>query len=431
MGHKDHSGSREARNTVVLVADVGGMEHYHVGDEAILTSNLAWWRAEFPDVAPVVLSEAPAFTGTLHGVKALREPRLPAWCGNRGFLELLRRCPGALLRLHLPLLRRRFPDAAQALAELGRARVLHICGGGNLTSDYAALLRLRSFLAVAATALGVPVVVTGQQVGPRLRRADARGLRTWLPRASLVGVRDTGSAGECRALGVAAGKVQVTGDDAMVLEGGLPPDSFDPPHGPLVGLCLHHHGSREDREASVERLAAALGPWLQTVEASLMLIPHVRSEVAHRCDVRFGRDVLQRCDAGLRTRLVECPAWRDIHVKAVTARCDFLVTTRFHGAVFGLSSGVPAFTLAQNDYTREKFRGLWDYFGLPAEGGSMGEEGHLPDRLRAAWQRRGEQRAALAKAGERVRANFARTRAELRSNVGAYISGLRVSGRVC
>ena len=42
-----------------LVADVAGLSHYHVGDEAILTARLAWLRRTVPELKPVVLSEDP------------------------------------------------------------------------------------------------------------------------------------------------------------------------------------------------------------------------------------------------------------------------------------------------------------------------------------------------------------------------------------
>jgi polysaccharide pyruvyl transferase WcaK-like protein len=317
----------------------------------------------------------------------------------------------------------RFPDACRALRCLRDASVLHIAGGGNLTSDYAQLLQARTFLAVAAGVFGVPVVVTGQQVGPRLYPRHERILKKWLPHARLVGVRDAASAETCRRLGVPGDRISVTGDDAVDLVAAPLPDCMLNPRRPVIGLSLHHHGCRSERDAAIRRLADVLGPWLRSTSASIVMIPHIRSTTPLRCDVRFAEDFTHALGDGLPVLIAGASEYLDVHVKALTAGCDFMVTTRFHGAVFALSSGVPTFPIGQDEYTSVKFSGLWEYFGLPTVVAMLGD-GDLSVRLNEAWRERESGRVAAMAAMRNTRHKFGQNREATRRTVAELLDVL-------
>jgi hypothetical protein len=131
--------------TAFLVADVAGLSHYHVGDEAILTARLAWLRRTVPELKPVVLSEDPDFTEREHGVASLAEPKVPRWLDPFWFKQWKHTCLRA--RVVEALSKGFSPALGKVLDEVRRASVLTICGGGTFTSRYGALLRLRSLLA--------------------------------------------------------------------------------------------------------------------------------------------------------------------------------------------------------------------------------------------------------------------------------------------
>lgn len=351
--------------TTLLVADVAGLSHYHVGDEAILAARLAWLRRAVPELKPVALSEDPGFTAREHGVAALAEPKVPRWLDQFWFHEWTH--PRLHARLLEALCKGFSPVLGKALDEVRRSSVLTICGGGNLTSSYGALLRLRSLLAGYASACGVPVVVTGQQIGPFLSGQDEAILGHWLPRAKRVGVRDPDSSVKLALrAGVPADRLVVTGDDALDLVSTLPADLPRRCFGarPCVGLSLHLPGNRAERSERLAEMALCLAPWLRSLDADILWLPHLRSSVPHRCDVQLARDFAEV--AGLAGRLVvaDRPEYRTPHIKYLTGLCDFLVSTRYHGLVFALTSGVPVVGVSHDEYTGAKIKGLYAYFGL-------------------------------------------------------------------
>ena len=249
----------------------------------------------------------------------------------------------------------------------------------------------------------MPVIVTGQQVGPLLTDSDAALMRAWVPKAVCLGCRDAMSLNMSRALGVAEDRLILTGDDAL----DLIPDKVDCPFPgwiqsrPMVGLSLHAEGSAAARESILSRLVSVLGSWLKTIDANILFLPHVRSDVSHRCDIALARDLIRLLGLDGRAGIVDRQDWYDSHIKHLTSQCQFVVTTRFHGAVFALSSGVPVLALTQDAYTREKFTGLFDYFGLPGPVGDLSDPS-VSELVQSSWK---------ARDAWAVEVGFARTRA--------------------
>ncbi|MCX6524808.1 MAG: glycosyltransferase, partial [Actinobacteria bacterium] len=99
------------------------------------------------------------------------------------------------------------------LLDLGSYQMAFFVGGGNLASAFAQnLLRPRAALSLCLSAAGVPVVVSGQGVGP----CDAQELllvQLMAGQAQAFGCRDAGSAKLIESQ--QPGKVELVGDDAM------------------------------------------------------------------------------------------------------------------------------------------------------------------------------------------------------------------------
>lgn len=409
------------KKVAVLVADVGGAAHYHVGDEAILTARLTWLRREFPEVEAVAVSEDAAFTTRQHGVRSIAEPKLPGWADRAWVYRW--RVPSLTARFLEFRCRLGAPELGLVLNEIKNAAVLLICGGGNLTSTYGRLLRFRSLLAGYAVACGVPVVVTGQQIGPALTPDDAGILRDWLPHAELVGVRDEDiSVRLGRELGVEEGRLAVTGDDAIGLEA-VPvsirwPSAFE--LRPVIGLSLHNPGSAGQRAEWVESFKAWLIPWLRVCDARILILPHLRADVVHRCDVQLAQELLVGSGLDDRTRWIEGAEFRDGTIKHLTGLCDFVVTTRYHGAVFALTNGVPVMALSFDDYTDSKFNGLFRYFGLDWRARRLPDSAVRED-LPAAWKRRTELAAQLAPAMRAAVLKHEKAQLKVRAVMGRYL----------
>src|SRR5699024_9719630 len=114
-----------------------------------------------------------------------------------------------------------------------------IGGGGSLTSRYGWLLDERLATALVARSLGLPVVLSGQSLGPELTPADRGSVRELLELCTLVGVRDAHSARLARELCPTHPALVHTLDDAVGL--GLPAtdgESGEAPEASLLSVTL-------------------------------------------------------------------------------------------------------------------------------------------------------------------------------------------------
>ncbi len=393
----------------LLTADVGPPGRYHVGDQAIMTANLEWVRRLLPPRQIRIFARDPEFSAPLHGVGAIRPPgngfasrQLDAHGGRAG------RGLGALLS-----------RSGRALRSVGRASLLHICGGGNLTSLFRHELRTRSLYALVALEAGVPVIVTGQTLGPDLETEDRRLLARWLPHVAHLGVRDRHSAELAAELGADPAAITTAVDDAYFLAARKTAIAdlearIEDRRRPLVGLSLHH---RKSSELVEERLAAGLAEALDALaerhDVAFLFLSHLHSvaEPPKHWDLRFGEQVRGRMRHGERVELLDAPLL-DREVKHLSAACDFFVSTRYHGAVFALSGGVPTVSLTQDEHTRVKMHGLLGVLGVEAPVLDAASP-QLGAVLLEAWEHRSRLREAVLAANERARAAVDQARAAL------------------
>ena len=190
----------------------------NAGDEAVLAGLIRGIRESGLPAELTVLSAWPALTEKWHRVRAV--PRMR-------------------------------PALIAAVADCD----VLVSGGGSLLQDVTSFTSLTYYLAVIgiAKAMGKPVAVAAQGMGPLTRAASRRWVGSVVGRADLITVRDTESADLLRRCGVRR-PVHVTADPAFLLHptslrpaermpaGSMPP-STDPPaweaaprEGPVIGI---------------------------------------------------------------------------------------------------------------------------------------------------------------------------------------------------
>ena len=185
----------------LLLGDVGGQSYYHVGDEAIMTARVDWLRQNFPEAQLLIYSKKPTFTSKIHGCSSIA---VPATLKKNRFLYKL---PWRVITIFTPQIKclakwLRITKLEQLVAVCS-VDLLWFCGGGNINSSCSGLVQLRTTLAHIAIACDVPVIVTGQTIGPELNHADSQLLRSWLPKVHTLGVRDQKNSVElAKSLGV-------------------------------------------------------------------------------------------------------------------------------------------------------------------------------------------------------------------------------------
>lgn len=156
----------------------------NTGDEAILYSIIQALRDKKPAIDITVLSNNPAKTQELYGVKAVNRWRLNEAAGAIKGCDML------------------------------------ISGGGSLLQDVTGLKSLGYYLGVVALArsLGKPVFFYAQGIGPVTSRAGRLMMKLVVNRVQKITVRDEQSKNELQAMGVNRPPTAVTADPVLGLE---------------------------------------------------------------------------------------------------------------------------------------------------------------------------------------------------------------------
>lgn len=340
---------------VVVVADLAGGEGYHVGDEAMAEANVAMLReAGGEDLTITVTSADPAWTAAKLGCAAV------PWVG---FAE----CDDDRQRLRLLADR----DTARAIADtpllaaVADADAVIISGGGNINSQWPEHLFERALVGRTARRHHIPVLITGQTIGPRLDGVHRDLTAELLVSAHLVGVREPHSAALATELGVGTDALMIQADDSLGLRPAPPdllPDGFDPgsPDTPKRFIAVTVHPIAAAGDPLVATVARQLAEVADRVGAQLLYVPHVPAavgplqrgdtDIAHEMARLSGGWVLE--GAGARgARWASAAAW-------------LVVATRYHPVVFATAEATPALALPSDHYTAVKSLGALGHVGL-------------------------------------------------------------------
>ena len=375
---------------IAVLADLG-QDLYHAGDEAMGHAAADELLARGFEV--LLLSRNPEQTQRLFGAGAAATLPFP-WppAEREAYLKSIREHLSGTAPLPAG------DPALTLIAELQKCDGVVIAGGGNLNSRYGWLLHERAAVVAVARSLGKPVVISGQTLGPQLTGVDAGILADMFEAANLCSVRERSSAELCRRLGVRA----VSGlDDASFLafgggtagrEAGRDASGLNLPEAGYVAVTVAPHSG--DPENFHELLGVQLDALHARTGLATVFLPHFGVGTEDSCD-RETHARIAACMSSPRRQLPVLPA-RD--VAAVTAGASLVATTRYHPAVFALSSAVPVAALTKDNYSGARLAGVMANWGLadfvvplPAL-----SDGTLAEALAETWQRREEISAHLA-----------------------------------
>lgn len=372
---------------VLIVGDIGSTVAFHVGDEAMVEAMVG-----APDGPSwVAVSLDPNGTTRRLGIPAV--PRLgfsseDAEARERRLAEVLGFDAAGGAPVDDP--------AREVLEALDAARGLVVAGGGNLSSTWPEHVYERVALMSMAGRRGLPVVVSGQTIGPRLEVRERELLASALGEAALVGVREPASHRLALELGVPRDRLVLQLDDAMFLgEATEPPPRAERP---FLAVTICELGLDDDDPELLESLACQLADVALRTGAELALVPHVGA-----CDGLPRADV--RIAAALERRLADLgvPAWSPgllspVETARLTRGAELVIATRYHPLVFALGAGVPSLAVHLDDYTRTKMEGALGFAGLETWSlhVRVAATGLLTDAALELWDRREQVRAHLA-----------------------------------
>jgi colanic acid/amylovoran biosynthesis protein len=281
---------------------------------------------------------------------------------------------GHWLRLELMRLGRARPRHYLLDAEIdamASADAIVDLSGDMLTEDYGPLVGYSHLLPLLqAQALGQPVVICAQSIGPFRMLAPLA--RRVLGRAHLVTVREPLSLELLAALKLPALAPVRTADLAFL----LPPapaarvreiesiESIPPRTRPRLGVSVSalllnrsNRHLRTGKRDPIAVLATALNEATERLGAELLLVPHVFGPRPAADDRRAAESLAEHLR---RTPLCLRGEYRPEELKGLIASCDAFVGCRMHANIAALDSGVPLLAIGYS----HKTRGIMEDFGL-------------------------------------------------------------------
>jgi len=348
-----HTHAHRPPRRVVVLADLNGDDAHHVGDEAMTEATVAWLRSLAPggDLEVTVSSSDPEATARRLGCAAA------PWVGFAG-------CSDDADRHALALRAAAHPGDHRLLDAVANADALVVAGGGNLNSMWPEHVYERVVAARVARRVGIPVVVTGQTIGPFDTGPERTLVAELLGEAALVGVREPHSAAEIAALGVDPLRRIEAPDDAVLLEPAAPPTlpaTFDPgtPEVPTRTIAVTVHPFAPPGDPRYEALGHQLATLATRLSAQVLCVPHVRT--AEHPDGVGDRDVAAILAEVTGGAVLEAPSAREAVWASRTAW--LVVSSRYHPIVFATAARVPALALTHGHYTAVKCRGALSQVG--------------------------------------------------------------------
>jgi polysaccharide pyruvyl transferase CsaB len=299
----------------------------NVGDEAVLSTMLAEFRARRPNARIVVASGDPARTTAAHGVEAV------AWNDMAAIHRAVQVCDLVLI------------------------------GGGGLFHDYWGIdpdtfltdghwgIAYYAGPALLAALYGKRLMLYAVGVGPLHSAHGMRLTRLAAQAAHAITVRDAGSRAILESIGIPGNRVRITDDPGFAFHpstvSDLPsalPRGF-PLKRPVLGAALRHWSVGVHPDFLERELASALDIFLDRTGGSVVLVPFQNLSGERENDRATATRILEQMRLRERAAITDGQATPD-RAYAALQQCDAVLGMRLHALIFAAAAGVPAVPLS-------------------------------------------------------------------------------------
>ena len=299
----------------------------NIGDEAILSTILAEFRARQPDLRMVVASGNPQNTTAEHGVEAV------GW------------------------------NDMAAIHRAVQAADLVVVGGGGLFHDYWGVdpdtfltgkhwgVSYYAGPALLATLYRKRLMLYAVGVGPLYSAHGIKLTRLAAQAAHAITVRDAGSKTALEDLGIPAGQIQVTADPAFAFQPALTSSLASAVNQdfvlrrPVLGAAPRYWSIGVHPDFLERELAAAFDLFLQQTGGTVVLVPCQNLSGERENDRATATRILEHMRLRERAAITGGPATPD-QVYSWLKDCDVVLGMRLHALIFAAMAGVPAAALS-------------------------------------------------------------------------------------
>ncbi|MEX3631775.1 glycosyltransferase [Rothia sp. LK2492] len=339
---------------VLILADLG-QENYHVGDEAMgIAAQVALEERGFETyIATRSTDHSRAYIRSAQGyIETLVFPGEPA--RREEYLEEVRAClSGARVAREI----------SEFIHHVSAMDGILIAGGGNMNSVFGWLLYERAAYALVAEHFGIPLVISGQSIGPVLTDRDERTLAELLSVAQLVGMREQTSFDRVRALGI---DVRHCVDDATFYSVG----QRNLPHAPDFTLPSDYICATFTNlsDSEVQTIAVLLDDIYRRYGFTTVLVQHKGMPGEALDDIIVARRIAE----WMTSPCLVLPILHADSTVAIHQGAHLNFSNRYHPGVFSLAAGVPYVALIPDAFTDIRIAGLMAHYGV--EGFAVSQE---------------------------------------------------------
>jgi polysaccharide pyruvyl transferase WcaK-like protein len=385
---------------------IGGFGWQDIGDEAMPQAVIYNLRNKISNLDIVMLSPNPSYTSTYHKKQSIQDINTYLHKKLRIFSILMSRRLGILGKI----IRKCYPSdleyflrwmyfliaakcrkhkvylpidktAKAILDELSGADLLFNNGGGNINTLLYGELYKQTLTILAASFMGVPIILSGQTIGPVTKKLHAFVVKWALNNVDIITLRDRDiSAERLMEIGVRRPVIKDTADDAIGLpvlrkeeairliidNGGY--EWFNLPANIVAVINMNGYlkamgkNSIEDLHKEVSLLSRVADKLVDIHDAKILLVPTDYNLASDDRPLLF---LIKEGMQHSKKALVIDREYDAIQYKTLISLGDLAIGVRYHFVVFATSMGVPCIGLANGVYQKTKLKGIMQLYGLP------------------------------------------------------------------
>jgi len=395
------------------VVFIGGYGHEDIGDESMLTADLAHLKAWLlNDTQFIALSEDPDNTRKYHNIESdysinryLFQTKSPFTFIMVKFIDFIR-LPFRAINLMFKICRLRqrivlrftliwriylilkglsliynasrlrkekktlflHKEGVRFLNILRKSDLLFNVGGGNLNSIYLLYgLYGKCFTYKICKIFGKPIILSGQTIGPIDRWIDKKFAAYFLNKVDVITLRDINASKELlRTIGVTNPIIKETGDDALLLPVPSSQQIMDilakekiEIHKPMIAINFQRW--QEKNLSNIEKIIAEISDYLISEKnAQVIFIP---MQYIGSYDDRVVASRIKSMTIHKNKVHILNNKYDDKSLKGIIGQVDFAIGSRYHFNVFATTSQVPTIGIMLDKYYSQKLRGILQMMG--------------------------------------------------------------------
>lgn len=349
---------------VLLFANVGGGSagFYHVGDEAMLYQEyLRYTKNRQVNTIGIVSSSYSHQHLNCQEHLNLPWPTDPGQAQKYWFTLLIKSIIYALTKKSLYT-----EEQLAFVAAIEKYDRIHFSGGGNLTSVFSWWLYYSLFIISTGWLLGKEVILTSQTIGP-FTFIDTLCTGIILNLCKKISIREPAiTQHSLWKYGVIFPKVTSTTDAATTLS---KKTSFHLRHTKKklrIGLSLHEWQSYSQQ--LIDTVVSLINALSTSQSIEVILIPHVITKSMDDFDSKFMRKIIKKLSPKIKVviptynQLMKSSVEPASTFKSLTSEVDVLISSRYHGLVFALSTNTPCIGFLMDEYYDKKNKSLYEWY---------------------------------------------------------------------